>query len=56
MPVYANPDAERFINEGYCGNASTHTIISKKARKFAHIRRGVYKIEDKQAYKSYRIH
>lgn len=54
VPVYANPDAIRFINEGYCGNASVHTIISKKARKFAHIRRGVYKIADTKAFKSYR--
>jgi HK97 family phage portal protein len=54
LPVYADPKATRFLNEGFCGNASIYTIISKKARKFAHIRRGVYKIADKQAYKSYR--
>lgn len=54
LPVYANPNSIRFINDGYCGNATIHTIISKKARKFAHIRRGVYKVQDEKAFKSYR--
>lgn len=54
LPVYADPKATRFLNDGYCGNASIYTIISKKARKFAHIRRGVYKIADQKSFKSYR--
>jgi HK97 family phage portal protein len=51
MPVYPDAKAETFINQGYAGNASVYTIISKDAAKFAHIKRGVYKITDKQAYK-----
>lgn len=53
-PVYADPKAIRFINDGYCGNASIYTIISKKAKKFAHIRRGVYEVQDKKSFKSFR--
>jgi HK97 family phage portal protein len=54
LPVYADPKAVNFINNGYCGNASIYTIVSKKARKFAHIRRGVYKVEDQKSFKSFR--
>lgn len=52
-PVYADPDVNRFIREGFSGNASVYTIISKAARKFGHITRGVYTIKDKKAYKAY---
>lgn len=54
LPVYADPKAVNFINNGFCGNATIHTIVSKKARKFAHIRWGVYKIQDQKSFKSFR--
>lgn len=51
MPVYPDAKLDTFIRQGFGGNASVYTIISKDATKFAHIKRGVYKIIDKQAYK-----
>lgn len=51
LPVYPNPSATRFIDEGYCGNASIYTIISTAARKFGYLPRYVYRIENKTAEK-----
>lgn len=52
-PVYADPDVAHFIKDGFSGNTSVYTIVSKAARKFGHITRGVYTVKDKKAYKSY---
>ena len=50
--IYPNPNAERFINDGYCGNGSVYTIVSRAARKFGSIPRYVYKVTDAKAEKS----
>jgi len=50
--IYPNPNAERFINQGYCGNGSIYTLVSRAARKFGSIPRYVYKITDTRAEKS----
>lgn len=55
LPIYPNPNSVRYINEGYCGNASVYTIISTAARKFGFLPRYVYKIKDKNEAKSFSL-
>lgn len=52
--VYADPNALRFIQQGYSGNATVFTIISNVSRKFGSIPRYVYKVNDKKSLRAYR--
>lgn len=54
LAVYPNPNTQRFVDEGFCGNGSIYTIIAAVARKFGSIPRYVYKIEDKKAERQYK--
>ena len=45
--IYPNPNALRFIQDGYSGNATVYTIVSKISRKFGMLPRYVYEVEDK---------
>ncbi|MBA3830223.1 MAG: phage portal protein [Taibaiella sp.] len=54
IATYADPSIESFLRDGFAGNASVYTIVSKAAKKFGHINRGVYKIENKKAFDKYK--
>lgn len=49
VAVYPPVNSERFIRDGYSGNGSVYTIVSRAHRKFGSIPRYVYKITDKTA-------
>lgn len=51
--VYSAWGTEALFRDGFAGNASVYTIVSKAASKFGHIPWGVYKVENKEAYKKY---
>lgn len=52
-PVYPDAKASVFVKKGYSGNASVYTIVTKAAKKFGHITRGVYDVKDEKAFKKY---
>jgi HK97 family phage portal protein len=49
MPVYADASVERFIKEGYCGNASIYSIVKFISRKFSVVPRYLVKQEDERS-------
>lgn len=51
--VYADQGTEGYIRNGYAGNGSVYTIVSKAAKKFGHINRGLYKVDDPKSLKKY---
>ncbi len=52
LPIYPNPNAVRYIEQGYCGNATLYTIISTASRKFGFLPRKVYSITDSMEAKA----
>lgn len=47
--AYPNPNALRFVQDGYSGNASVYTIISMISRRFGALPRYVYQIQNEAA-------
>lgn len=54
IAVYGDPKTERYIKDGYSGNSTIYTIISRTAKKFGYIPRSVYQIKDPAAAKQYK--
>lgn len=52
--TYPDPNALRFVQEGYSANATVYTIIAMVARKFGSLPRYAYKVNDQKSLRSYR--